>query len=133
MHSHYIYIKSLRGRYGYRRIRLLRFAGEYDDLQFFVLTQTITEKNYEAMSRDRAKLGGARRIWYLYYVIFDHWCRNCVSGGETGLWALLPPIFEIFPVFPNFLRSYVLIRSASRSAARIECFSNRYYVTLYLW
>ena len=42
-------------------------------------------------------------------------------GSVTIYWAVLLPIFEIFPIFPNFLR-LVLSRLATRDATSMQCF-----------
>ena len=40
-------------------------------------------------------------------------------GGETGRWALSTPIFQILLIFPNFVRSSVLSRPATREATSL--------------
>ena len=37
--------------------------------------------------------------------LMSHFMTTFTSVRETGHSALLAPIFEIFPMFPNFLRS----------------------------
>ena len=38
---------------------------------------------------------------------FTCFCRSLVSRRETGHWAMSSPKFDIFLIFPYFLRSYV--------------------------
>ena len=55
------------------------------------------------------------------------------SGRETGYYDLRPPIVEIFPIFPNFLRSNflsLLSRSRTRDATRIPFFCTRHQLRL---
>ena len=40
-----------------------------------------------------------------FYVIFDLYYQSFISGRGTEYWTLPPPIFNIFPVFFNFLKS----------------------------
>ena len=40
-----------------------------------------------------------------FCVLLDCYCQSLVSGRETGHWAMFPPKFEIFLIFPYFLRS----------------------------
>ena len=35
---------------------------------------------------------------------FDSYCQRLISGRETGYWAASIPTFDIFLMFPNFLR-----------------------------
>ena len=45
-----------------------------------------------------------------------------------------PPEFEIFVIFPNFIRSQVLSRSETREATRLlPSLHTRYQVSFYLW
>ena len=39
-------------------------------------------------------------------MLFDSYCQRLISGGETWRWAASPLIFDIFLIFPNFLRSF---------------------------
>ena len=39
-----------------------------------------------------------------FCVFFDCCCQSSISGRETGHWAMSSPKFEIFLMFPYFLR-----------------------------
>ena len=66
-------------------------------------------------------------------LFLDLYYKNSISGAETWHWFLSPPSFEIFLMFTNFLRSYILHRLATREATLIEFFYTSYQALLYLW
>ena len=55
-----------------------------------------------------------------FCVFFDSYCHYLISGRETGHWASLPHGFDIFIIFPNFLGSKPLSRSATREGTRLS-------------
>ena len=81
-------------------------------------------QNIWPRQKNPVKLDRKRNALYLLCVFFDCYCQFLLSGGETGRRAMSPHKFEIFPVFLNFLRSYVLSCSA--------CFT-RYQILFNLW
>ena len=71
--------------------------------------------------------GGVREgLWFSFVVAHDGGFNFCFSGvfywywgsfhfgGGTGRWAIIPGGLDTFLILPNFLRSSVLSRSATR-------------------
>ena len=52
-------------------------------------------------------------------MFFDSYCQRLVFGRKTGHMAAPTPTFDIFLIFPNFLRFQVLSRSATHEATRV--------------
>ena len=52
---------------------------------------------------------GAEHFHIYYCVIFYRYCQSFGSGRGTGHQAEFQLTFDIFPLFPNFLGSYVLL------------------------
>ena len=40
-----------------------------------------------------------------FFFFFDNYCPCLIAGENTGHWAASPATFDIFLIFPNFLRS----------------------------
>ena len=51
---------------------------------------------------------GQEKFDIYFCLFFDCYCQSLISGGETGHWAMSPPKFKIFLIFPYFLRSLSL-------------------------
>ena len=86
------------------------------------------------------KSSGAGQDWTgqggfdIYFcVFFDCCCQSLISGGETGHWAMSPPKFEIFLIFPYFLNSKSeVVRHLVRQLVYQVC-CTRYHVSFCLW
>lgn len=62
------------------------------------------------------KIGQDLKLWHL--LLHNFWPVLTKAHFSTGGWVLVvsQPSFETFPMFPYFLRSYVLSHVASREA-----------------
>ena len=80
---------------------------------------TILDKIFGTKQRNPVKLDRKEKFDIYSCVFFDCYCSSLISGMKTGHQAMSPPKFEIFLIFPYFLRSSVLSPWATREATRI--------------
>ena len=64
-----------------------------------LFAQTILGKIFGTKWRNPVKLDRKRKFQYLLLRFFDCYRQSLISGRET------PPKFEVFLIFPYFLRS----------------------------
>ena len=86
-----------------KKQELWRRLGQVVTKTLFV--QTILDKICN-QSRKSSKIRHQRKNSDICFcMFFDCYWWSLISGRETGHWAMSPPKFAIFPIFPNFLRS----------------------------
>ena len=68
----------------------------------------------------KQKWKGSKKSYICSSLIFSCYCQSRISGMEIEHYALHPTKFEIFLIFPSFLRSYVRSRLATGSGALIQ-------------
>ena len=74
-----------------------------------------TQTKYLEQNREIQQQWTGHEKFDIYFLMFFHsLCQSFISGRGTGYWAMSPPKLEIFLIFPYFLRSLVLSRSATR-------------------
>ena len=56
-----------------------------------------------------SKLEKKKKVWYLFLRVFEMLLSKSIFLTEAGHEAMCPPKFKIFIIFPNFLRSQVLV------------------------
>ena len=72
------------------------------------------DKKFGRKCSNPVKLDRKRKVWHVFLSVFNWYWQSLSSWRETRHWAMCPPKFEIFLIFPNFFS-----RSATCEAARI--------------
>ena len=65
-------------------------------------------QNIWSRVRNPVKLDRTIMFDIYFCVFFDCYCQSLNSGRETGHWAMSPPKFEIFQLFPKILSLFFL-------------------------
>ena len=64
---------------------------------------------YLEQNRESSKTGQEKKSFISTFACsFGCYCQSLISGKETGHWVMFPPKFEIFLIFPYFVRSLVV-------------------------
>ena len=77
------------------------------------------DKIYEKNSSFHVKKGTMGKVQFLFPRYFYRYWQNFCVGGRTKHETIISWSFEIFLIFPNFLRSYVLSHSTTCETTRI--------------
>ena len=80
--------------------------------------QSILDKIFATRYRNKKNWIGAENFDNCFCVIFDYYCKRFISGRKTGHQA--PPSFNLFLIFPNFLRPQMVCRLATREGTRLK-------------